>query len=177
MSYFNRVLEIEGWRTKDTLSDILFPWYTRPFLKELVKWDISDWKVFEYGAGDSTHWWKKHANIVHSVDSNESWARKTSSNFVTNKEQYIKYPISLIDDIKFDCCIIDGEPTEWRDFCTEYALLSLKKGGILIIDNYEQTSVNLSSWPLTNILLKDYEKHVFQEPTHQDWKTAYWIIS
>jgi hypothetical protein len=172
----DRLQEIEGWRTKDLVLDLLFPWYTRPFLKELVKWNISNWKVFEYGAGDSTHWWRKNCSIVHAVDSNESWAKNTSAKFLSEKEKYLKYPMSLIDDEKFDCIIIDGEPTEWRDSCTEHALQSVKNKGIIIIDNYEQGSVNLSNWPITNNLLQNYEKHVFQEPKHSDWKTAYWTI-
>ena len=53
-----RLKELEGWRSFDTQGGILFPWYTRPFLQELMNWNVREWKVFEYGAGDSTLWWR-----------------------------------------------------------------------------------------------------------------------
>ena len=178
MLHSDRLEEIEGWRTKDKKLDLIFPWYTRPFLKKLIEWNTSNWKVFEYGAGDSTHWWRKNSKTVCGVDSSETWAKNADVDFISDKNSYIQHPTKLIiDDAKFDCIIIDGEPTEWRDACTEYALISIKNGGIIIVDNYEQASVGLLNWPSTNNLLKSYEKFVFSEPNHADWKTAYWVIT
>jgi predicted O-methyltransferase YrrM len=80
--------------------------------------------------------------------------------------EYIKYE-------KFDCIIIDGEPVSWRDECTPVALNCLKDGGILIIDNYRQKTVNLENWPITDNITINMKNEVFQQPGHQDWKTAY----
>ena len=119
----------------DTQTNLLFPWYTRPFLKELSSWDIKDWKIFEYGSGNSTHWWRKKVKIVHSIDSNEQWAKNVGSIFINNKIDFINFPLTLIENDKFDCIIIDGDPVEWRDDCTEVALACIKNNGIIIFDN------------------------------------------
>jgi hypothetical protein len=171
----NRVKEVDGWRTYDIESNLFFPWYTRPFLHELIKWDIKTWKIFEYGAGDSTKWWKHHADVVCSVDTDINWAKKSGATYISDKETFLSYPCTLINEGKFDCIIIDGEPVEWRDECTEYALRSIKSGGIIIVDNYNQATVSLNDWPKTDLLLSSYEKHVYKETLHADWKTAYWL--
>ncbi|UCC20631.1 MAG: hypothetical protein JSV62_04905 [Promethearchaeota archaeon] len=174
----NRIMLKDGWRTWDTAHNIFFPWYTRPFLEKIIEWDTRNWKVFEYGAGDSTEWWRKNAKTVEAIDTNENWATKTQAKFISDRQEFIEYPKKLVTgkNDKFDCIIIDSEPVEWRDECTYYALQSIKSGGVIIIDNYEQGTVNLAKWTQTNSLLSGYQKYVFKEPTHVDWKTAYWII-
>lgn len=168
-----RFQELEGWKTFDRLMGLQAPWYTRPFLKELVKWDVSNWKVFEYGAGKSTLWWRQVSRRVEAVDSNEEWATLAGAYFTKNKQEFISFPTKLVGDEKFDCIIIDGEP--WRDECTDYALRCLKPGGVLVIDNWHQDTVGFD-WTQTDILLQPYEKHVFKEPLHQDWKTMYCVV-
>jgi hypothetical protein len=167
---------LEAGQLIDTEINLLFPWYTRSFLKELNSWDIKDWKVFEYGSGNSTHWWRKKAKEVHSVDSNLKWAKNTNSIFIENRTDFINYPLSLVKDNKFDCIIIDGDPVEWRDDCTEIALACIKDGGVIIFDNYMQESANLKYLPKTNDLLKNKKRFVFNQLGHSDWATAYWII-
>lgn len=167
-------VKIEGWLTMDTNLNMVFPWYTRPFLRYLTQFDISEWKVFEYGGGNSTLWWRKNVREVHSIDTNFEWSQKCNLHLVQTKEDFIKFPLTLIDAEKFDCIIIDGEPTSWRDDCTQYAIQALKDDGKLIIDNYNQKSVGLGNWPKTNQILSTYKKNVFAEPDHVDWKTAVW---
>jgi hypothetical protein len=167
---------IEHWRTFDKETNLMFPWYTRPFLKHLLGFQMKDWKIFEYGGGGSTIWWRKYSREVHSVDTNISWSKKCDLIYVNDKIDFLSYPLKLIDDEKFDCIIIDGEPVQWRDECTEYALKAIKNGGIIIADNYQQKTVDLEHWTKTDELLKGYEKNVFKEPDHPDWKTACWKI-
>jgi hypothetical protein len=168
--------DLEGGRVLDMETNLIFPWYTKPFLTELKAWDLSEWKVFEYGSGDSTAWWKAKAKTVYSVDSNLEWSKKTGAFFSDNLETFIKYPSTLIYDGKFDCIIIDGDPVEWRDLCTKISLDCIKNGGIIIIDNYTQQSVNNEHMKNTENLLKEKKCFIFNQPGHKDWKTAYWII-
>ena len=172
-----RIIKNPEWKYFDSQLSINFPWYTRPFLEVLINnFELSNWKVFEYGGGNSTIWWRRSSREVHSVDTNPIWSKNMNLTLCQEKEKFISCPKNLINEEKFDCIIIDGEPVEWRDDCTQYALESIKIGGILIIDNYEQDSVGLKEWPKTNSLLSLHEKHVFKEPEHQDWKTAFWLI-
>lgn len=172
----NSFIEVEGWQTKDANLDMMFPWYTRTFLKYLTQLDINNWKVFEYGGGNSTLWWRKNAREVHSIDTNLSWSQSCNLQYVVDKEEFIKFPLTLIEREKFDCIIIDGEPVEWRDECAEYAVKALKDDGILIIDNYNQETVGLGKWPKTDNLLLSYEKQIFAETSHTDWKTGMWTL-
>lgn len=166
---------IGGWRYIDESNDLIFPWYTRPFLEKLSTWDISNWKVFEYGCGDSTFWWRTKATEVISVDSNITWAEKTLVHFTEDKTEFINYPKKFIADSYFDCIIIDGEPVEWRDDCILPAFECLKEGGILIIDNYLQDTVDLGKWEIGERFLINKQHELFKEPEHTDWKTCYWI--
>lgn len=162
------------WQNFDEETQLIFPWYTKPFLDVLKTWDVSNWKVFEYGSGSSTLWWRKKAKLVHSIDSNQEWSVKVKSMFVNDKKTFIEYP--TIEKYEYDCIIIDGEPVEWRDECTKFALDSIRKGGIIIIDNYNQASVGLHYWPRTSILLRPFKINIFSQEGHDDWKTAYWVI-
>jgi hypothetical protein len=163
---------IEGWRTFDNELKLICPWYTRNFLELLVTWDVSNWKVFEYGSGDSTVWWRKNAKKVYSIETDKIWADKVGSIYIDNEYDFISYPMKLVDDELFDCIIIDNDMFS-RDSCTEYALQSLKENGVLIIDNWDQQSVPPNSWNITKYLLKDFELHIFHQPGHPDWKTLY----
>lgn len=164
-----------GGRIVDTDLNIFFPWYVSSFLEVLRKCDTKNWNVFEYGSGDSTEWWRKRAKNVVSVDSNFQWAEKTKSYYCNKKSDFIEFPLKFISEEKFDCIVIDGDPVEWRDDCTEYAIDSLKSGGMLIIDNYKQGSIGLSFWPKTDILLENMDGEIFSQFGHSDWKTGYWI--
>ena len=163
-----------GLGTFDNEAGLIAPWYTRNFLEVLVTWDISNWKVFEYGGGNSTIWWRRFVREVYTVDTDKEWSEKLAVACVDNEEDFINHPLQFIDDDKFDCIIIDGNPFS-RDKCTEIAMKCLTPNGVLIIDNYEQPSV-CADWPLTNELLKNTKRHVYKHPGHNDWQTAYWVM-
>lgn len=172
---FNELESQDGGRLLDPRYKIFFPWYTKPFLEKLTSFDLSNWKVFEYGSGDSTIWWRKNCREIISVDTNTEWAQKSGSLFCNEKESFINFPKQFINNEKFDCIIIDSEPVEWRDECIPVALECLKDGGFLIIDNYNQKTVKLENWPTADVYLKDKKSEILQEPGHVDWKTGYWI--
>lgn len=169
------------WQIVDPDLKILFPYYTHPFLRVLSSWDVKDWRVFEYGGGHSSLWWREKARSCISVDTCESWSQKMNLTLETEKEKFIAKPQVICDQLgeKFDCIIIDGEPVEWRDDCTETALRCLKKNGILIIDNWLQNSIKHlgeNDWKKTRSILSRYESEIYKQENHQDWKTGFWII-
>jgi predicted O-methyltransferase YrrM len=172
---FETLTPHEGGRLIDPRYNILFPWYTKPFLEKLISFNLSEWKVFEYGGGDSTIWWRKNCREIISVDTNKDWSEISGSFFCNDKESFINYPKEFINEEKFDCIIIDSEPVNWRDECVPTALECLKDGGLLIIDNYNQKTVELENWPIADKFLENKISEVFQNPGHFDWKTGYWI--
>lgn len=173
---FNNIATLVGGRMVDPRTNLIFPWYTKGMLEKLCTWDIKSWRVFEYGCGDSTFWWKENTSEVISIDTNHDWSIKCNSFYTENKNEFINFPLKFTKNEKFDCIIIDSEPVEWRDECTLCAIESLKENGILIIDNYKQKSVNLEYWPITDNLLIDKKNEIFPQDGHKDWKTGYWII-
>jgi hypothetical protein len=159
----------------------LFPYYTHNFLNELKNWDVKDWNVFEYGGGHSTLWWRKKSKSCVSVDTSKLWSKNMNLIYEPNKENFIMKPQIICEhnNEKFDCIIIDGEPVEWRDDCTEIAIKSLKRNGILIIDNWLQNSIEHlkeNDWTKSKSLLSKYESKVYKQEDHSDWKTAFWVI-
>jgi hypothetical protein len=172
---------VEQWIKIDETNGLIFPYYSHTFLDILNAWDIKNWKVFEYGGGDSTTWWRNKTNECVSVDTNPAWSQKCDLILESTKDKFIEYPLGIVEQTGelFDCIVIDGEPVIWRDECTETALKCLKKGGILIIDNWLQDTIEglgNNDWLRSKVLLKDYEGTAYKQPNHKDWKTAYWII-
>jgi hypothetical protein len=155
--------KLDGGRRIDDFG-VIMPWYTQPCLQWLETQELSGKMIFEYGGGDSTSWYRSRGCTVYGVDSNEQWITDGFECFTEKKD----YVMAIQKYGEFDIIINDGL---WRDSCTSYALDHLKKGGLLIIDNYHQPSVE-PSWPKTDELIKHLKKTIYKEPAHADWKTA-----
>lgn len=152
------------WRYYDEILDTPYPWYTKPCLEWLECQPLKNKKIWEYGAGESTKWYRKSGAIVKGVDSNRNYQPKGIEFEVLSPD----YERSILNRGPFDFIIIDGI---WRDTCAEYALKELRPGGYLIIDNWKQPSVQ-AEWPKTEKLLEGFEITLYKEPEHYDWCTA-----
>lgn len=117
------------------------PWMTYPcirFLEERLK---APFLVFEWGSGGSTLWWSKLARKVISVEHNEEWARRVSSELPSHC-QLLKYPkdapeyvdcVKEVEDV--DIVIIDGRN---RVSCAMACVKSLNPRGVIIWDNTDR---------------------------------------
>lgn len=157
------------WRYFDVQLNMPYPWYTRPCLEWLETIDLKDKRVFEYGVGHSTLWYKeKGVAVIWGVDTDETWATKSLAMHRTNEKDYAASILEGYVWGPFDIVVIDGA---WRDDCTLSAMAALKSGGYLIIDNYKQKSADLEHWPLTEKLIEGMDVTYYKEPEHQDWQT------
>jgi len=113
------------------------PWYTYPALEYLGHLDLSRFRVFEYGSGNSTLWWAKRVRHITSVEDSEIWHKKISEKiaisfkntaYILEKDQ-MKY-VSLATD-SFDIFVVDGK---FRRACIDH-VLGLRTGLLLILDN------------------------------------------
>ena len=92
-------------------------------------------RIFEYGCGYSTIWWKsKNVNYI-GVEDDKKWydlLKKNQPN-IQLKENLKDY-VNLIyqTDKKFDVIVIDGQG---RFDCVKPALDCVKKDGMIILDN------------------------------------------
>lgn len=173
------------WQHKDeSLGGILFPWYTKSFLDELVTWDLKEKVVFEYGCGASSLWWNKKCKKLYGVESNPDyhaavvnamWPKALIVLPLEEGEQAYANAIKYCCE-QFDIIIIDGEPIAWRDDCVKPAIDCLIPGGKLIIDNWMQPSVGWLPSEETQQLLSQYPGQVYPQEGHPDWKTAVFTI-
>jgi hypothetical protein len=159
------------WQYQDTETGLLMPWYTLPALAWLKKQDISQWEVFEYGAGYSTIWWRSHCQDVISIDHDPVWAKAMNSIISKLEREYIEFPAIMLESTRhemgFDCIIVDGEH---RFECVEFSRDYVAHGGYMIVDNYGQT--DFPSAESIDALLEGWEKQIFKQPNHSDWCTA-----
>lgn len=169
----------EGWQLRDPATGLVFPWYTKSFLDELVKWDLSDKTVFEYGAGASTIWWAMKVHRLFAVESSDLFCRAIDQKKIANLKVWHEpnpstYPHAAFWpqlNFQFDIIIIDGIE---RDACVIPALQSLRHGGKLIIDNYDQPSVWVPE-ERTREILEAMPHKIYKQEGHPDWQTAIFI--
>ena len=152
------------WQYQENNTQLLLPWYTLPCLEWLKKQHVYDWNVFEFGCGYSSIWWRANAHSVTSIDANLLWAKAMNAVWLGDKKEYVTF----IEQIKFqyDCIVIDGD---WREECVSFAISALKKGGYLIIDNWESENFDPK---LVASLIKDWPIQIFKQPNHSSWCTA-----
>ncbi|NET34698.1 MAG: hypothetical protein F6K19_22175 [Cyanothece sp. SIO1E1] len=73
------------------------PWFTYAAIDYLDTLVQHDWKVFEWGAGNSTLWWASKVQLVNSIEDNENWVAELTLALPNNasviyrgtKEDYI----------------------------------------------------------------------------------------
>jgi glycosyltransferase involved in cell wall biosynthesis/SAM-dependent methyltransferase len=115
------------------------PWYTYPAIEFIEDKIESNFKVFEFGSGNSTLWWAEKVNEVISIESDGSWFNLINQQMPSNVQLHLesdeqKYAdfISQYPDRYFDLIVIDGAN---RNSCLNNSLNKLKDDGWLIFDN------------------------------------------
>jgi hypothetical protein len=130
------------------------PWYTYPAIEYLQNLDFAKKKVFEYGSGNSSLWWKERCRKIISIESDKKWYKQIQNSLLTNsnfdyrleidKKKYILQTEILGSDI----VIIDGL---WRSECANFVIAQIDsnkiKPNMLIFDNsdwYPRTTSKLN---------------------------------
>lgn len=119
------------------------PWLTYPCI-ELISNRIEEtFDVFEYGCGNSTHWWASRVRSVISCEHDELWCSRIGETIPTNVTlihrelehggEYSKEILKHQD--RFDVIIVDGRD---RVKCARNSAEALKKRGVIIWDNTER---------------------------------------
>ena len=134
----------EGWLRSALLmrsvdrQDKPLPWFTYGaihFLEDRVR---SDMRVFEYGSGNSTHWFAKRAREVVSVEHDGDWlnlmkrGNLPSNAKICYRELTSGYPDEITRHGQFDVVVIDGRD---RTACFSAALGHLTERGVIVWDN------------------------------------------
>lgn len=191
--------ELVLWQKIDPGNNLVFPWFTHPFLDVLSTWDLSNEVVLEYGGGRSTAWWRQKCDFVVTIESSikyylsiaeECWEnvlpngatyyRPVSEGDQQLKNAYVKsYPTGTKHfdiTIPYSLVVVDGI---LRYECLQEGIELLSEhGGKIIMDNWDQDGFLC---PACVELMAPYEGHIYPQPDHTDhhgncWKTAYFVI-
>lgn len=137
------------------------PWVTYPFIDLINERIKKEHAVFEFGSGNSTFYYAKHAGIVVSVEHDKTWYERIVKNKPDNSEiifcelvrdgDYCRMPVKLEE--KFDIIIIDGRD---RVNCCKHAIDALTPSGVIVLDNSERESYKAG----IDFLIKSGFKHL-----------------
>lgn len=113
------------------------PWYTYPFVDFLADLETNDWKVLEFGSGQSTLYWATRTAAVLSYENNIEWLEnmreKSPSNVeirLFEGEQTLEELPSL--DFQPDLIVVDG----WkRGACTRRSIEQFGLKPLYILEN------------------------------------------
>lgn len=115
------------------------PWLTYPAIDFLDAHVKPDWKVFEWGSGNSTLWWSRKCRLVRAVESNRDWHSEVSRGLPGNASVFLAEShsdyvgqLGAQKDGPFDAIVIDGDH---RNDCAEASQAALAPGGLIVFDN------------------------------------------
>ncbi len=147
-------LETSGWLKSLTEGKVIddnyhpLPWYSYPaieFIEDKLK---SDFRVFEYGSGQSTLWYAPRVKQVISVEHNpdyflllqNSLPENVTLSLIEDREKYAA-EIKRYSDGYFDVIVIDGIN---RARCAELCYGKLTGNGLIIFDNSDREENDLA---------------------------------
>jgi tetratricopeptide (TPR) repeat protein len=145
-------LESSGWlnslRVGKPIDGLLrpIPWYSYPaieFIEDKLK---ADFRIFEYGSGQSTLWYAERLKEVISVEHNSDYFKTLLENLPQNvnlllrknPQEYAREILNY-DDCYFDIIVIDGIE---RVECSKKCDRKLKENGFIIFDNSDREGNN-----------------------------------
>jgi hypothetical protein len=128
------------------VNDNPIPWFTYPAIDFLESILNPDWRVFEWGSGNSTKWWAKKCAFVTAVESNTSWHAEVSRSLPPNakvilaedQESYTQAIRQAAESV-FDIVVVDGDH---RNQCASMCLDTLSDDGIVVFDNSDRHVYN-----------------------------------
>ena len=115
------------------------PWYTYPAIRFLEARMRPHFRVFEFGAGNSTRWWAERVAGVHAVEHDAGWVDRLRPQLGGNAAVEYRpvdsadYPVP--DGGPFDIVVIDGRR---RNECARHAVAALAGNGVIVWDNSER---------------------------------------
>ena len=163
------------------------PWLTKDANQYLIQKLNKEMIGLEFGSGRSTIFFAKKLQHLVSVENNEDWYNKVSSQFKKKNINNVDYRLiktglekehesayygaadEFVDGY-FDFILIDGFA---RDLCSLKSISKLKEGGLFVIDNVNwflpsdsisPNSISLNSkcgnanWEKVFGIIKDWEK-------------------
>ena len=142
----NGALIEDGWyRSYNTKKSVdkngkPIPWCTYPFIKFIEPRLKKSFRVFEFGAGNSTLWYAERVGWIKAVEHDKEWIDYLSASIpdnveIVHKELSVDGDYSkevMKDQEKYELIIIDGRD---RNNCARNSINYLTDEGVIIFDN------------------------------------------
>lgn len=141
-------LKDKGWflsfKTKNAIdnNNQAIPWMTYSFIDFLTDRLQKDFKVFEFGSGNSTIWWGGKVAYVIAVESDKTWYDRVEKSLPTNTSvkhldaKSSEYSDELLNYLnEFNIISIDGMD---RVNFAKNSINALTKDGVVIWDNSDR---------------------------------------
>lgn len=137
------------------------PWYTYPFIDYISDVDTSEWRIIEFGSGQSSLFWAGRAASVLAYENTSAWLEKMRLLVPSNVElRFFENEKTLeeLDGLGFvpDLIVVDG----WkRGACVAKCLEVFGLAPIYILDNSDwlpRTAAVLRGAGLTEIRFKGF---------------------
>lgn len=123
------------------------PWVTYAFIDFIKERLTKDLTIFEFGSGNSTHFYAKYAASVIAVEHDKKWYERIVTLKADNAElifcklerggDYCRMPVAL--GKKFDVIIVDGRD---RVNCCKQAVDAVSANGVIVLDDSEREFYN-----------------------------------
>ena len=148
------------------------PWFTYPAIEYLSQLDLSNYKILEWGIGNSSLFFSARCKEIFSIEHNEEWFSLIKNNlpanahpFLVTEDEYLQKPKEL--NTRFDLIIVDGIQ---REGCLNMALEILADNGIIIFDNSDRNPELCEKLRAQNMLQVDF--HGFGPINFYTWTTS-----
>lgn len=129
-------------RIEFPLTDVdgnYLPWFTFPLTAFLSTRIVAGTRVLEMGAGSSTLWFLSMGCQLYTLEHDESWTQKVSSQvkntLIIQTISYWAMDAAEFPSGPFDIIVVDGRK---RVLCVEKTLSSLGPDGVVILDDSER---------------------------------------
>lgn len=163
----------------------ILPWFNAYALEELLKLDIQDWNVFEWGSGYGTLWFQNRVNTIISIEHKRSYydllKPQLKENCVVLQKKLIRGKSCPYDQVitkieqNFDCIIVDGRNRVNCIMNSVNGKSKLKRGGFFILDNSERKRYKKGINLLNKYYTLYYKSPInFKVPCCK-WETSIWI--
>lgn len=142
----NSYLHTKGWMKSEEIGVPVdqegrpLPWYTYPAIDFIEPRIQDDFRVFEFGCGNSSLWYSKRVDEVVAVEDSKKWSvemtnRSPANVTVIHRSDHDVYSTEVTNHGSFDIVVIDGSV---RRECVEPTLQAISNEGIVILDDFER---------------------------------------
>ncbi|MGF1493828.1 MAG: class I SAM-dependent methyltransferase, partial [Microcoleaceae cyanobacterium] len=147
-------LEASGWLQSQRVQQPVnqgsnpIPWYTYPAIEFIEALLRPEFRVFEYGSGNSTLWYAQRATAVFTVENDPKWFDKIQSAtqnlrqvqlFLLEDPERYTNKIQDYPNAYFDLIVIDGRH---RNQCARRCSEQLRPSGVIVFDNTDRAKYN-----------------------------------